>query len=632
MRPLRVATGGCAMVCYGGQVERGAPDRCRVMASTVVVVALVALAPGAVLAADCMSMLGTTLVNTSANCSSQPSIVRVFGSQVMSWNGRQFLVVNKGNELGIWSLANPQSPAMVASSSFAVGNQGDSDYDLRAFSVCDDCRYGVAWYKLATVLFDLGTDPHEPEFVADDIVWGATFTTGGMVFAHGGSEYLATASGLADSCSGTTTLYRMTGASQATGLSRVGCVAAPDRSILLVGGHEVGGHLYLADSSTRVYLFRVDASGSSIALTYLSQPMRAVMNTDHGLAVDAAAGVAIEANTQGASIWDIASPGSPLKLATIPGAFNRAAVSYPLVFLALGGIKNSEQTWDISDPTSPVPLHQAFWSAANVWNFADHLCSQVEAGRYSPDGTALYLMRYSRLQVVDTDGCLPPAPLAAIEVAPATVFPGDTVTIADRSSPAPPRSAIWVTAAASSTASVVFGSATLSTTTPAERGFTVDPALPSSVGYWAHVAVEDNAHPYLPGQTPSQLATRAVSVDRTPTASLAGVPAAALVGDVATAVVAAEGHPADPAGGDARRWTVTRPDASVLTAAGGSVDVAFTQPGPWRIAVEVRYRHQVAGVPWVATATKELEATTPTTVFADGFEGATTAAWTDAVP
>jgi hypothetical protein len=40
----------------------------------------------------------------------------------------------------------------------------------------------------------------------------------------------------------------------------------------------------------------------------------------------------------------------------------------------------------------------------------------------------------------------------------------------------------------------------------------------------------------------------------------------------------------------------------------------------------------VGGVPWVATAAAELEATVPTTVLVDGFEGATTATWAHVVP
>ena len=51
----------------------------------------------------------------------------------------------------------------VASSTLRVG---DSDYDLMNFSICDDCRYGIANFKLATVLFDLGTAA-EPVLTAD---------------------------------------------------------------------------------------------------------------------------------------------------------------------------------------------------------------------------------------------------------------------------------------------------------------------------------------------------------------------------------------------------------------------------------------------------------------------------------
>ncbi len=158
----------------------------------------VALAPAAVVHAQawCQSWVGN-IFDTSSDCTTSASIDRVFGNDVIEWNGGSYLVMNTGNELALHDLeASPDDPPLAAESYFEVPHQGDSDYDLMSFSVCDDCRFGAANFRLGLVVFDLGTAA-EPSFGAHRRWTEATSTLGSFVFRRGGDVYLV-ANGLAE--------------------------------------------------------------------------------------------------------------------------------------------------------------------------------------------------------------------------------------------------------------------------------------------------------------------------------------------------------------------------------------------------------------------------------------------------
>ena len=70
---------------------------------------------------------------------------------------------------------------MDQESFFNIPNVGDSDYDMVSFSVCDDCRWGIANFKVATVLFDLGAGP-TPEFADSSAYYDAALVQGGFTF------------------------------------------------------------------------------------------------------------------------------------------------------------------------------------------------------------------------------------------------------------------------------------------------------------------------------------------------------------------------------------------------------------------------------------------------------------------
>jgi hypothetical protein len=133
-----------------------------------------------------------------------------------------------GNELQLWNVTDPANPVMGSTSRFRITNLGDSDYDLVNYSVCDDCRYGIANFKLATVLFDLGT-ASAPTLSIDREYHPLVASRFGFTFSYGGVQYvlsddLEDGSGEPIHCAGGgTPLVRMSGI-YPTDLTKVGCV------------------------------------------------------------------------------------------------------------------------------------------------------------------------------------------------------------------------------------------------------------------------------------------------------------------------------------------------------------------------------------------------------------------------
>lgn len=351
----------------------------------------------------CAAMDGE-LFSTAGNCASQPSIDRVFGGQVLVHNDATWLAVNAGNELRWWSL-----PGEVphGGTSFNVPNVGDSDYDLMTFSLCDECRYGAAWYKAGTVLFELRSSG-PPSVASFEYVAGANFTMGGVTFFRGGHQYLVTASGLAGSCaSNAATIYRMEGASEAE-LVPVGCV--PSGALQPAGGIYLPDDdvLYLGNANTIVYAYRVSVDGAGqVALEALGAKMRARFGKDRGLAWDRERELMVSASeSAGLHVWDVADPASPVALAHYPGSWDQVSLDGELAFVAKGGVKHTEAVLSLRTPSAPAWVDPDFWLDCNVWNHPVHPCSSIQAGTLV--GRRLYLHRYSRLEVAEIRDCGPP--------------------------------------------------------------------------------------------------------------------------------------------------------------------------------------------------------------------------------
>ena len=140
----------------------------------------------------CMEDDPPFVYDRSFSCSDEPGNPRAFFPGTLEWRGKEYLIFSNGNGLSIRDLTDPTDPREVSNGAFGVGNLGDSDYDLMSYQVCDDCRYGMAVFKLATVFFDLGVGsvPQFSGYVKSEEVGEIPH---GMTFKANGSQYLIAA-------------------------------------------------------------------------------------------------------------------------------------------------------------------------------------------------------------------------------------------------------------------------------------------------------------------------------------------------------------------------------------------------------------------------------------------------------
>jgi len=324
--------------------------------------------------------------DTGSNCASQPSIDRVFGSQSFQWQGSEFVAVNQGNEISIRRVSDMRA---VATSAFNVPNMGDSDYDLYNFSVCNDCRYGVASYKLGSVFFDLGAGTI-PQFYNFEYDAAAKLIPGAYTF-EAGAQYLIAES---QQCSGSA-LYRFDAFDSRQFLE---CVTVPGRVVQTVGGFQLRDALYLTDKTTRVYLMQYQTQH----LQYVSQPWTAYSIKDSAMDIDAGGEIASVANNTGLHLYDVTQELSPIELAVLPGSFNRSTISYPLVMVGTKGFVNSEHVYDVSTGAF-VEVDVDFDSHPN------HQCAEFQSGEFVQGGDKLILTRYSYGDQFDSSGWAVPA-------------------------------------------------------------------------------------------------------------------------------------------------------------------------------------------------------------------------------
>lgn len=377
---------------------------------TAAVTALLAATSLPALASGCLEALEPLLEDTSDNCIGIPSNPKFFEASTFNWGGSERLVVNIGNELRMWTVDDPQAPVFAAESALNVPNQGDSDYDLLGFSFCDDCRFGVAAFKLGISLFDLGT-MWAPGFTDDITYMTASEPQGGFTFSVGGQQYLL-ANALPGDCGGDATLYRFDGIYQGQ-FQVAGCVQVPNWNLKIVNGFHLRdgdqSYLYLGFNNRRVYQFRVDEVGGSIILWYINHgddvPMAHLMR-GRGMAIDAEHRLAVATLKTGAMhVYDISDLAHPQEIASRAGSWDLAALRYPFIWVADGAVPDSSVTWDISNPFDPRPVDQAFWDAAWPWNSHTENCEWPGGAAFSADASTLFFPRYSVVQMIGFSDC-----------------------------------------------------------------------------------------------------------------------------------------------------------------------------------------------------------------------------------
>lgn len=334
------------------------------------------------------------LLKSSLNCTGLPSIPKYFDPTKLEWFGKQILVVNDGNELIYWNITNPNNPIQIAWSNFNVANQGDSDYDLMTYSICDNCRYGVAVFKLGIVIWDQGVGPN-PAFGQRYFYPVGQDPRGAFVYKSGGDQYIVAKylPGEDPTTPSTATLYKITGTQNLLPLMKI---TTPGTKI--VNGVKVGSVVYLGMMDNWLYTFRI--SGNQLA--YLGRsPIRAFLGRGKGFGVNGNVGVS--AFIDGAKIWNLANPESPSVFSTIAGNLQYAAIGGNYVWVV--GQNNIPKTYRISNPSAPVPLDPDFWNPDNPWNDYGTTCEFPTGGVFSVDGNVLYMSRYAVVQKVNFSGC-----------------------------------------------------------------------------------------------------------------------------------------------------------------------------------------------------------------------------------
>ncbi|MEJ2188721.1 MAG: BACON domain-containing carbohydrate-binding protein [Acidobacteriota bacterium] len=516
------------------------------------------------------------LLDTSSNCVASPLRDRAFDVDTFEWGSGEFVILNRGNELDLLKITDDTAhPVRVDTSGFDFGNRGDSDYDLLSFDVCDDCRYGVLAHKVKrTVIFDMGT-AGTPTFPNPPGVWQTydgvdDSNLGGVVFKKGSQEYLIAAQ-LTDDCGNYSALYALNGVSN---LNFLECVEADGDPIVVKNGqplHAAGDDwLYLAESNGHVHVYKLVGSGTALTLSQTDTPagMSYRLNSfsidDKNLL--AASGDYVDNEV---TFWDLADPAHPT---LIPGwtlsadritqvAFRSPSPGNPaMLFMAELAGEFTTRTFLVDPDSGPLELDPTYWTDTTLpHNDVD--CEIAIAGALAPDGSALYLSRYSIHQVFDISNCLGPvAAVADVVVSPSTVFPGDGVSVADWSLGNYSQWALWVTNGSSPDDSFEGGFPDLSSSNPHSFDFTVPVAMACGTDdYYAHVEV-DNIDP--PPEV--NLDSQHIGVDCAPEATFTITPA------------------------------VTKPDTTRLTGSGPSTNVVLSVSGTWKFDLRVDYPHATA--------------------------------------
>jgi hypothetical protein len=344
--------------------------------------------------------------NTSSTCAADPGIRRVHGGEVMTWRGRQYLVVASQLELGMAEL-RATGLAPLSWSRFGVPPYGDRDVNLFNFTVCDDCRYGAAGFDVqGLVLWDSGTG--SGPILGESRRWVDSGTAGALTFTYGPRQYLI-ARVHAD-CQGDA-LVEITGI-RPEDQRLVQCVTdgagqpyTVDGGFWLprdpAPGDPITGHVWLLDRQLgeRVHAYTVRTVAGDPWLDAIGWVFRAGWLLDHGVDVDLARRIAVSAYSDGLSVWRIDDPAAPHRLSLTPlWAGVRAwgvELRWPYVWVGAMHTLDAGSTylWDVSDPARPLSVDPGTWDPAQPWN--SYPCSGNKGGTWDPVTDTLRLSRHS---------------------------------------------------------------------------------------------------------------------------------------------------------------------------------------------------------------------------------------------
>ena len=438
----------------------------------------------------------------------------------------EYLMFSEGNNLSLRSLADPQDPVEVSRGAFGVGNNGDSDYDLLTYAMCDDCRFGVAVFQLATVFFDLGVGDY-PDFTN----FHKSELTGEIppvvTFKWGGHQYLVAAGLNEYECGPEGSGLYLFNTIYPQNLQKLQCLIDDIGAPLLVKGGRLlqdddisgGAPYFWGTDGYHFFILEVLGSGAGLELILEREITETpvIGRGTHllGFDVDLNAGAFPGSNdglavtvypTTGMKLWrisDLANPQPIIDIAT-PEGYTITSLAYPIVWAGAYQTTGMETTFDIdlSNPDSPQLLDDWFWGPARPWN--QHPCATSQTGStFTRDGNYLFAARYEVLQRFDFTECrVPDIPVAGVvlehrsvstdpwQAPPARIFPGDKLRVSSASTGTIETTEIWITDDDDPGTTVASGSGS-----PA--AFPVEFAIPiggspgpePSSGYTAHVSV-----------------------------------------------------------------------------------------------------------------------------------------------
>ena len=316
------------------------------------------------------------------NCSAQPEIDRVFRLQTITWKGHDYLFVDEGNEIKILNIDNPLNPDSGGSSFFNIPNVGDSDYDLMSFSVCDDCRYGIANYKAATVLFDLGTGA-TPSF-ADEYQELQTPTSiqGGFTFKYGiaavpGGRQPRDEPVRQQQIRSLPVQRRRRGRQPPARVPRCRRQRHRDHQRNLGRGHEPPGFLHVRslrsvphlpgshEPDLRPQLRRQRRHRQGEHGPRLRRRHRRGRRRHGGGQRRRSLHLRCRPHQRQPGEPDPAFDHDPVRCLD---SANAVGLKYPVVHVSQQYTTDEPQTFDVSNPTNPVPLDQQFWDPSHAWN------------------------------------------------------------------------------------------------------------------------------------------------------------------------------------------------------------------------------------------------------------------------
>jgi hypothetical protein len=389
---------------------------------------LLAVAPGRAqdINDGCLN-LAKVVADWSAYEPATPATRRAKGLRIIEWNESPILFLNDGNGLVIYDIADPLSPKTLSSVRLACGGEGcpaiipgDHDWVLYNFSVCDDCRFGVAQMWIGgTVIFDLGTGS-QPDFKYIELHEASTRTEGAFVFSHLGQQYFIMTDHPGGCGTGDpwpkATLFKLNGIGKMSGdIVKLSCIETVDGLSFYVNNglylsNDSGTFLYLIEkSNARVHIYKVSGSGDGLQLSYMGQPLFGYSRYGSSIRADLDSNllmVALPASpaTRLYDIKDLANPTLITDFDILTGGepVSIAAIRYPDVWV---GIQATETSFsiDIYSEASYKLVDQGFWDAEQDWNSYPYLGNADAA--FHPDARVLYLARHSVFQVVSLSNC-----------------------------------------------------------------------------------------------------------------------------------------------------------------------------------------------------------------------------------